>query len=45
MGFLLETVAEHPDPLTPWLVGGSALLIMLILLQIVRGIGKSRPHA
>lgn len=44
MGFLLET-AEAMDPSAPWFVGGTALLILLTLLAIVRGVGKSRPHS
>lgn len=44
MGFLLETGVVN-DPYARWLVGAVALVILLGLLSIVRGIGKSRPHS
>lgn len=44
MGFLLET-ATVSDPYARWMVGAVALVILLGLLRIVRGIGKSRPHS
>lgn len=42
MGWLLEASA---DPVTPYVVGGTVLLGLLIALQFVRGLGKSRPHS
>ncbi|MFZ1409891.1 MAG: hypothetical protein WAS07_00360 [Micropruina sp.] len=44
MGFLLETTVAH-DPLTPWFVGGTVLLMLLIALRVVHGMSKSRPHS
>jgi len=43
MGILLETAVHNPYQ--PWIVGGTVLLVLLILLRVVLGVGKSRPHS
>jgi len=43
MGIILETAVHNPYQ--PWIVGGTTLLVLLILLRVVLGVGKSRPHS
>ncbi len=45
MGFLLETAHAAADPITPYLVGGAGLLVLLLALRFVTGLGKTRPHS